>query len=86
METAANRREILQAILDREDDVWIVMKPSRRNPEDPDGLWVFQNPARWKEARVEIPHAWFLDREMEKIENAVMDAIAHAEQGYRFTD
>jgi len=86
METAPNRREILQEILDREDDLWIIMKPSRRNPADPDDLCVFQNPARWKEARVEIPHAWFADREVEKIERAVADAIARAEQGYRFTD
>lgn len=86
METAANRREILQEILDREDDPWIIMKPSRRNPADPDELCVFQNPARWKEARVKIPHAWFADREIAKIEAAVADAIAHAEQGYGFTD
>jgi len=86
METAANKREILQEILDREDDLWIIMKPSRRNPADPDDLCVFQNPARWKEAWAEIPHAWFLDREIEKIEAAVADSIARAEQGYRFTD
>jgi len=86
MGTAMNRREILQEILDREDDLWIIMKPSRRNPADPDELCVFQNPARWKEARAEIPHGWFLEREMEKIESAVAEAIARAEQGYRFTD
>jgi hypothetical protein len=86
METTANRREILQEILDREDDPWIIMKPSRRNPADPDELCVFQNPARWKEAQVNIPHAWFLNNEIEKIESTVADAIARAEQGYRFTD
>jgi hypothetical protein len=86
MKTAASRRQVLQEILDREDDSWIIMKPSRRNPADPDELCVFQNPARWKEAQVKIPHAWFADGEVEKIASAVADAIAHAEQGYRFTD
>jgi hypothetical protein len=86
METAASKREILQEILDREDDLWIIMKPSRRNPTDPDELCVFQNPTRWKEARAKIPHAWFTDGEIAKIEAAVADAIARAEQGYRFTD
>jgi len=47
------------------------MKPSRNDPIDPEDLCVFQNPGRWKEARVEIPMSWFLNQELEKIEKAV---------------
>ena len=42
------------------------MKPSRNDAIDPEDLCVFQNPGRWKEARVEIPMSWFLNQELEK--------------------
>jgi hypothetical protein len=29
--------------------------------------------------------SWFLNQELEKIEKAVLDAIEHAESGYRYT-
>jgi hypothetical protein len=80
-----NKREVLQSILDKEDDLWIIMKPSRNDPTDPENLCVFQNPGRWQEARVEIPMSWFLNQELEKIESAVLDAIEHAESGYKYT-
>ena len=86
MANLPSKREVIQEILDREDDLWIIMKPSRKNPEDTDELCVFQNPARWKEARAEIPNAWFAGPETEKIEKAVRDALERAEQGYRFPD
>jgi hypothetical protein len=85
MGTLPNKRELLQSILDQQDDLWIIMKPSRNDPIDPEDLCVFQNPGRWKEARVEIPMSWFLNQELEKIEKAVLDAIEHAESGYRYT-
>jgi len=80
-----NKREILQSILDKEDELWIIMKPSRADPTDPEDLCIFQNPGRYKEARVEIPLSWFLNQEIEKIQSAVVDAIEHAEFGYRYT-
>jgi hypothetical protein len=80
-----NKREVLQSILDKEYDLWIIMKPSRNDPTDPEDLCVFQNPRRWQEARVEIPMSWFLNPELEKIESAVLDAIEHAESGYKYT-
>ena len=86
MGTLPNKREVLQSILDKEDDPWIIMKPSRNDPTDPEDLCVFQNPARWKEARVEIPISWFLNQEFEQIERVVLDAIEHAELGYKYTD
>ncbi len=61
------------------------MKPSRTDPTDPEDLYIFQNPGRYKEARVEIPLSWFLNQEIEKIQSAVVDAIEHAEFGYRYT-
>lgn len=85
MLTLPNKREILQSILDTEDDLWIIMKPSRTDPTDPEDLCIFQNPGRYKEARVEIPLSWFLNQETEKIQSAVLDAIEHAEFGYRYT-
>ena len=66
MGTLPNKREVLQSILDQQDDLWIIMKPSRNDPIDPEDLCVFQNPGRWKKARVEIPMSWFLNQELEK--------------------
>lgn len=85
MITPPNKREILQLILDKQDDLWITMKPSRRDPADPECLCIFQNPGRWQEARVEIPVAWFLNQELEKIESAVLEALEHAGSGYKYT-
>ena len=80
-----NKRQILQSILDKQEDLWIIMKPSRNDPTDPDELCVFQSPGQWKEARTEIPISWFLDRELGKIETAVRDALERAEAGYKYS-
>ena len=85
MGTRLNKRDVLRSILDKEDDLWIVMKPSRNHPTDPDDLCIFQNPARYKEARVEIPAQCFMDEAFDKIETTVMDAIEHAVFGYKYT-
>jgi hypothetical protein len=85
MEALLNKREVLQSILDKEDDFWIIMKPSRNHPADPDDLCIFQNPAQYKEARVEIPTRWFMDKALDKIESTVLDAIEHAVFGYKYT-
>lgn len=85
MAALPNKRKILQSILDEEDDLWIILKPSRNNPSDPETLCVFQNPGQWKEARAEIPTSWFIDPELEKIVAAVRNAIEHAETGYKYT-
>jgi hypothetical protein len=85
MGTLVNKREVLQSILDKEDDFWIIMKPSRNHPTDPDDLCIFQNPAQYKEARVEIPTRWFMNNEFDKIESTVLDAIEHAVFGYKYT-
>jgi len=61
------------------------MKPSPNNPTDPDYLSVLQNPAEYKKARVEIPTAWFMDEQLDKIQSAVRDAIESAEIGYKYT-
>ena len=79
----ANKREILELILEEEEDLWIIVKPSRFNPSDPDELCVFQNPAKYKEAAIEIPMRWFQDQEVQMIEQAVKDAIQRAEPGYK---
>lgn len=84
MDILPNKREIIQAILDKEKDLWIIIKPSRFDPTDPDYLCVFQDPAHYKEARVEIPTAWFQDREIERIEEAIQQAIRRAEIGYKY--
>lgn len=78
-----NKREILQQILDREEGFWIIIKPSRHNPSDPDALCVFQNPETYKEATVEIPTAWFQANDLPKIEEAVRNALSRAQPGYR---
>jgi hypothetical protein len=80
-----NKRKILESIIDEQDDFWIIMKPSRNNPTDPDYLCVFQNPAEYKEARVEIPTVWFMDEQFGKIQSAVWHAMECAETGYKYT-
>ena len=75
MAARVNKREILQAILDQEEELWI-------DPRDPDYLCIFQNPGEYKETKVEIPTSWFQHREVDKIEEAVRDALRRAEQGY----
>ena len=85
MASFSKKREILQAILDKEDDLWIIMKPSRNDPGDPEDLCIFQSPRRWKEARVEIPMSWFVNQELDKIENAVLEALEHAQSGFQYT-
>jgi len=85
MVTLSTKREILQSILDKEDELWIILKPSRNDPTESDSLCIFQNPAQYKEARVEIPTRWFMDKEFDKIESTVLNAIEHAEFGYKYT-
>ena len=84
MGTLPNKRKILEAIIDEQDDFWIITKPSRNNPTDSDYLCVFQNPAEYKEARVEIPTAWFMDEQVDKIQGAVWHAMKSAEIGYKY--
>lgn len=79
-----SKREILQSILDQEEDLWIIIKPSRLNPSDPDELCVFQSPSQYKEARAKIPTSWFEKRELSKIEQAVKEALQRAETGYTY--
>jgi hypothetical protein len=45
---------------------------------------VLQNPVEYKEARVEIPTAWFMDEQVDKIQSAVWDAMKSAEIGYKY--
>lgn len=78
-----NKREILEEILQEEEDLWIIIKPSRLNPSDPDELCVFQNPAAYKEAAIEIPMRWFQDQEVEMIKEAVREAMQRATLGYK---
>ena len=85
MATLSNKRAVLQAILDKEDDLWIIMKPSRNDPADPEDLCIFQSPHRWKEARVEIPMSWVANQELDKIQSAVLEALEHAQSGFHYT-
>jgi hypothetical protein len=85
MGTLPNKRKVLESIIDEQDDFWIIMKPSRYNPTDPDSLCVFQNPAEYKEARVDIPTVWFTDAQFDKIQSAVCHAMESAEIGYKYT-
>jgi len=83
--TLSNKRAVLQAILDKEDDLWIIMKPSRNDPADPEDLCIFQSPRRWKEARVEIPMSWVANQELDRIQSAVLEALEHAQSGFQYT-
>lgn len=74
-----NKREMIQAIIDDEPEPWIIMKPSRQDPTDPESLCIFENPAEQTQARAEIPLLWFQNRELGKIKEAVQQGLRHAE-------
>jgi putative phosphoribosyl transferase len=74
-----NKREMIQAIIDEEQEPWIIMKPSRQDPTDPEPLCIFENPAAQTQAKTEIPVAWFQNRELQKIKEAIQQSLRHAE-------
>jgi hypothetical protein len=74
-----NKREMIQAVIDEEQEPWIIMKPSRQDPTDPEPLCIFENPAEQTQAKTEIPVAWFQNRELQKIKEAIQQSLRHAE-------
>jgi hypothetical protein len=72
------KRDMIQAVLDEEREPWIIMKPSRQDPSDPEPLCIFENPAKQTEVRTEIPAAWFQSREVEKIREAIQQSLLRA--------
>jgi len=78
-----NKRQMIQAIIDEEQEPWIVMKPSRQDPTDPEPLCVFENPAEQSQATAEIPLEWFQNRELEKIKQTIQQSLRHAQPKYK---
>jgi len=74
-----NKREILQAIIDEEPEPWIIMKPSRQDPTDPEPLCIFENPAEQIQAAAEIPLVWFQNHELERIKQTVKQNLEKAQ-------
>jgi hypothetical protein len=72
------KRDMIQAVLDDEREPWIIMKPSRQDPWDPESLCIFENPAAQTQATAEIPLAWFQSRESAKIRAAIEQSLQHA--------
>jgi len=75
----SNKREMIQTIIDDEPEPWIIMKPSRKTPADPEPLCIFENPAADTQARVEIPLEWFEQRELGKIKEFIQEGLRRAE-------
>jgi hypothetical protein len=75
----ANKREMIQAVIDEEEEPWIIMKPSRQDPSDPEPLCVFENPAEHTQAKTEIPLEWFENRQMAKIKEAIQQSLRQAQ-------
>ena len=73
-----NKREMIQAIIDDEPEPWIIMKPSRQDPADPEPLCIFENPAADTRARAEIPLEWFQRRELGKIKESIQQSLRQA--------
>jgi dienelactone hydrolase len=78
-----NKREMIQAIIDEEPEPWIIMKPSRNDPADPESLCIFENPSEHTQARAPIPLAWFEGRQSEKIKEAIRHSLRHAQVMYK---
>jgi len=73
--TRANKRAMIQTVIDDEPEPWIIMKPSRENPADPEALCIFENPAEQTQARAEIPLAWFQNHELDKIKRSIQESL-----------
>lgn len=80
--TNKNKREMIQAVIDEEPEPWIIMKPSRQDPTDPEELCIFENPAEHTQARTEIPLEWFQNQELEKIKRAIQQSLRSAQLQY----
>ena len=52
---------------------------ARRDPEDPEPLCIFENPAADTQARAEIPLEWFEREEMDKIKELIQKSLRHPE-------
>ena len=78
-----NKREMIQAIIDEEPEPWVIMKPSRQDPVDPEALCIFENPAEQRQARAEIPFEWFQNQDLEKIKQAIQQSLRHAQVMYK---
>jgi hypothetical protein len=76
---ATKQKEMIQAVIDEEPEPWIIMKPSRQEPTDPEPLCIFENPAEHTQAKAEIPLEWFQNRELEKIKEAVQQSLQNAQ-------
>lgn len=74
-----NKRAIIQSIIDDEPEPWIIMKPSRKNPTDPEDLCIFENPAAQTRASARIPLAWFHNREMDRIKRTIQESLGQAQ-------
>jgi len=74
-----NKRAMIQTIIDDEPEPWIIMKPSRQDPTDPEPLCIFENPAADIQARVEIPLEWFESKDLDKIKQSVQKSLQQAE-------
>ena len=79
---ATTKRKILENIIEKEQDPWVIMKPSRFEPNDPELLCIFQNPAERTEAKTEIPLEWFRNNELNQIEQAVKAALRSPREQY----
>jgi hypothetical protein len=77
-----NKREMIQAVIDEEEEPWIIMKPSRQDPTDPEPVCIFENPAAQTQAKAEIPVAWFQNQELHKIKKAIQQSLRHAQFKY----
>ena len=75
-----NKREMIQAIIDEEPEPWVIMKPSRQDPIDPEALCIFENPAEQTQARAEIP---LENHDLEKIKEAIRQSLRHAQVMYK---
>lgn len=70
---------MIQAIIDEDPEPWIIMKPSRKNPSDPDPICIFENPAAQTRATAEIPLVWFENGDLQKIKEAIQQSLREPE-------
>jgi putative phosphoribosyl transferase len=73
-----NKREIIQAVIDEEEEPWVIMKPSRQDPANSEALCIFENPAEQTQAKAELPIAWFQNQELQRIKEAIRQSLRHA--------
>ena len=76
MPNPLNKLEIIQAILDKIESGWMIIKP--KYPGNIEFSFRFYHPVKCKEVMTEIPENLFRYNKLSELDKLVRDAVQHA--------